>query len=112
MSTTRTIPVRPEAIDWDALDARADSRIAEEIAADADAAPLMDDRLESAILAQRARKATGLGQADFAARFGLAARTVRDWEQGRHSPGHIGRVLLKIIRHDPEAALKALDALD
>ena len=109
MPMIRTETAGAAVVDWDAVDARADSRIAEEVADDPDAAPLMDECAESAILAQRARKAAGLSQTAFAARFGLALGTVRDWEQGRHSPGHVGRALLTIIRNDPDAALKALD---
>jgi len=99
---------RVDAVDWNDIDARDDDRIAREVAEDPDAAPLMDDRMEAAILAQRARKATGLSQAAFAKRFGLAVGTVRDWEQGRHAPGHVGRALLRIIRHRPQMALEAM----
>jgi len=90
------------------VDARDDEQIAREVADDRDAAPLMEARTESAILAQRARKATGLSQVALARRLGLAVGTVRDWEQGRHSLGHVGPALLTIIRRRPDIALEAM----
>jgi putative transcriptional regulator len=110
MPTTDSNAVDPMAIDWDALDTRDDAQIGQAVADDPDAAPLMDERTEAAILAQRARKATGLTQATFAQRFGLAVATVRDWEQGRHPPGRVARALLTIIRRQPEVAMAALAA--
>jgi putative transcriptional regulator len=49
-----------------------------------------------------------LTQAEFAARFGLQAATVRDWEQHRRRPEGPARVLLKIIKEEPEAVNRAL----
>ena len=49
-----------------------------------------------------------LSQAKFAARFGLSAATVRDWEQGRRRPDRIARALLMVIDREPEAVVRAL----
>ena len=54
------------------------------------------------------RKRLGLSQARFAARFGLSAATVRDWEQHRRSPDRIARTLLRVIDRSPEAVEQAL----
>jgi putative transcriptional regulator len=54
------------------------------------------------------RKKLGLSQARFAARFGLSAATVRDWEQKRRKPDQIARILLTVIDRDHEAVEKAL----
>lgn len=54
------------------------------------------------------RKKLGLSQARFAARFGLSAATVRDWEQKRRNPDQIARTLLTIIDRDHEAVERAL----
>jgi putative transcriptional regulator len=54
------------------------------------------------------RQALGLSQAQFAARFGFTAATVRNWEQGRTKPEGAARVLLAVIAHHPEAVEDAL----
>lgn len=62
------------------------------------------------VRAVRAR--TGLSQARFAARFGLDAAAVRDWEQGRRRPERAARVLLRVIAHAPEAVAEAVSGGD
>lgn len=54
------------------------------------------------------RKRLHLSQDKFAARFGLSAATVRDWEQGRRVPDRIARNLLRVIEHAPETVERAL----
>lgn len=54
------------------------------------------------------RARLGLTQAAFAARFGLAVGSVRDWEQGRTAPDRPARVLLQVIAHEPEAVDRAI----
>jgi putative transcriptional regulator len=56
------------------------------------------------------RERTGLSRAKFAERFGLDARALQDWEQGRGRPDRAARVLLKIIERHPEAVEDALVA--
>jgi putative transcriptional regulator len=55
------------------------------------------------------RKRLKLSQDKFAAKFGLSAATVRDWEQGRRSPDGTARTLLKVIEKRPEAVVAALE---
>jgi putative transcriptional regulator len=43
-----------------------------------------------------------LSRSKFAARFGLDARAVQDWEQGRREPDRTARILLKVIELKPE----------
>src|SRR5271170_7995907 len=54
------------------------------------------------------RSALKLSQAQFAARFGLPAATIRDWEQNRRKPEGAARVLLQVIKKEPDAVLRAL----
>ena len=54
------------------------------------------------------RKRLKLSRQKFADRFGLDARAVQDWEQGRRVPDRAARVLLTVIDHDPEAVVRAL----
>jgi len=96
------------AVDWTAIDAMDDDAIARQVAADPDVAPLMDDATAAAVLAQRARKATGLSQTAFAARLGVPVATIRDWEQGRHVPDSPARALLRVIRDAPETTMATL----
>jgi putative transcriptional regulator len=77
---------------------------------DADA-PLSDAEFErgyGAMLARRARAATGLSQRAFAARFGVPVGTLRDWEQGRRAPDAATQGFLKVIAKIPNAVMKAL----
>ena len=54
------------------------------------------------------RRSLGLSQARFARRFGLAAATVRDWEQGRRRPDRTAVTLLRVISYAPETVERAL----
>ena len=77
---------------------------------DADA-PLTDAEFErgyGAMLARRARAATGLSQRAFAARFGIPVGSLRDWEQGRRSPDAATKNYLRVIGRIPNAVMKVL----
>ena len=54
------------------------------------------------------RKRMKLSRRKFADRFGLDARAVQDWEQGRRVPDRAARVLLTVIDRDPEAVARVL----
>ena len=54
------------------------------------------------------REQLGLSQEVFAARFGLALRTVQEWEQRRRVPEGPARTLLRVIERDPTAVERAL----
>lgn len=58
---------------------------------------------------RKIRKALKLSQTQFAARFGLLASTIRDWEQHRRKPEGAARVLLQVIKKEPEAVARALE---
>src|SRR4029077_15993351 len=53
------------------------------------------------------RRALGISQEDFAARYHIPIGTLRDWEQGRAAPDQAARALLTVIARDPEAVRKA-----
>ena len=67
---------------------------------------IVDDPAAERILAVRQRMK--LSRKKFADRFGLDARAVQDWEQGRRVPDRAARVLLTVIERDPEAVVRAL----
>ena len=54
------------------------------------------------------REQTGLSQVRFAAMIGVSKRTLENWEQGRRHPTGPAKALLRIVKQDPESALKAL----
>ncbi len=73
--------------------------------------PLSDDEFErglGAMLARRARAATGLSQQNFAEQFGIPAESLRDWEQGRKAPDTAAKSYLRVIARMPEAVAKVL----
>ena len=55
------------------------------------------------------RRALGISQEDFAARYRIPIGTLRDWEQGRVAPDRAARAYLTVIARDPEAVRKALN---
>jgi putative transcriptional regulator len=54
------------------------------------------------------RRALGLTQEDFAARFRIPLGTLRDWEQGKSVPDQATRAYLTVIARDPESVSRAL----
>ena len=74
-------------------------------------APLTDAEFErglTAMLALRAREATGLSQTAFATRYGIQVATLRDWEQGRKVPDTAAQSYLRVIAKIPDAVAAAL----
>ncbi len=69
---------------------------------------IVDDPAPGQIVALRKRMK--LSRQKFADRFGLDARALQDWEQGRRVPDRAARVLLTVIDSDPEAVVRALAA--
>lgn len=48
------------------------------------------------------RRSLKLSQSRFAEEFGFTPATVRNWEQGRNQPDRAARMLLAIIRRNPD----------
>ena len=73
---------------------------------DPDNPPRTADELRAAARTPRAkiiRRALGLTQEEFAARYQIPLGTLRDWEQGRSEPDQPARAYLKVIARDPDA---------
>ena len=80
---------------------------------DPDARPMTDEEFARARRVPRAktlRRALGLTQEEFAARFQIPLGTLRDWEQGRAEPDQPARAYLKFIAVDAQAVQRALEA--
>jgi putative transcriptional regulator len=54
------------------------------------------------------RRALGLTQEDFAARYRIPLGTLRDWEQGRSKPDAPARAYLMVIAKEPEVVACSL----
>jgi putative transcriptional regulator len=54
------------------------------------------------------RRALGLTQEEFSARYRIPLGTLRDWEQGRSEPDQPARAYLHVIAAEPTATARAL----
>ncbi len=102
-----------EKTDWEHLRAMTDEEVTAAALADPDAQPLTDAqlaRMKRAPMAKTLRRALGLTQEEFAARYRIPVGTLRDWEQGRSEPDQPARAYLAVIANDPEGVLRALAA--
>ncbi len=99
----RKRPVRP----------MTDDQIEAAALSDPDNPPLTEERMKRLTPVPRVRtlrRALGLTQEEFAARFHIPLGTLRDWEQGRTEPDQPARAYLKVIARDPEGVRQALEA--
>jgi len=78
---------------------------------DPDAQPLTEAdlaRMKRVPRTKTLRRALGLTQEEFAARYHIPLGTLRDWEQGRTEPDQPARAYLTVIAPDPEGVHRAL----
>jgi putative transcriptional regulator len=88
-----------------------ESQVSASATADPDARPMTAEELRKAKRVPRVktlRRALGLTQEEFAARYQIPIGTLRDWEQGRAEPDQPARAYLKVIAHDPERVHRML----
>jgi putative transcriptional regulator len=88
-----------------------EEEIEQAAAADPDARPMSAEELRTARRVPRVktlRRALGITQQEFAARYHIPLGTLRDWEQGRTEPDQPARAYLTVIARDPEGVLRAL----
>ncbi len=79
--------------------------------ADPDARPLTRadlKRMKRTPQAKIIRRALGVTQEEFAARYHIPLGTLRDWEQGRATPDQPTRAYLTVIARDPDGVQKVL----
>jgi len=97
--------------DWNRVRAMTDEEVTAAAMADPDARPMTPEQLRTARRVPRTktlRRALGLTQEEFAARYHIPLGTLRDWEQGRCEPDQPARAYLTVIAHDPEGVERAL----
>ncbi len=71
--------------------------------------PERERRLKRVPQVKVMRRALGLTQEEFAARFHIPLGTLRDWEQGKSEPDTCARAYLKVIARNPTAVAEALE---
>jgi putative transcriptional regulator len=106
--STRPLPDRT---DWLRVDALTDAEVHAAAMADPDARPMTPEEMAKARRVPRVRtlrRALGLTQEEFAARYHIPLGTLRDWEQGRTEPDQPTRAYLKVIASNPEEVSRAL----
>lgn len=113
-ATTKTTPKRPSSAntDWSRFDAMTETQRHQAALNDPDARPLSDDdlaRMKRTPQVKIIRRALGLSQEEFAARYHIPIGTLRDWEQGRVEPDQSARAYLKVIAREPEMVREALE---
>jgi len=54
------------------------------------------------------RERTSLSQSEFALLIGVSVKTLQNWEQDRRRPTGPAAVLLRIISHEPQLAVRAI----
>ncbi len=98
--------------DWSRVDAMTEEQRHAAALADPDAQPLTDadmDRMKPTPRLRIIRRALGLTQEEFAARYQIPLGTLRDWEQGAKEPDQAARAYLRAIAGDPAAVQRALN---
>jgi putative transcriptional regulator len=108
--TTRDRAKTPKS-DWSRFDAMTEAQRHAAALGDPDAQPLTEEdlvRMKRTPRAKIIRRALGLSQEDFAARYHIPIGTLRDWEQGRVEPDQAARAYLTVIARDPKGVRKAL----
>lgn len=100
--------------DWSRFDAMTAEQSHAAALADPDAPPLKEEdfvRMKRTPQVKIMRRALGLSQEEFSARFHIPLGTLRDWEQGRKEPDAAARAYLMVIGREPEAVERAFMAV-
>jgi putative transcriptional regulator len=101
----------PPTHDWTRFDAMTEAQRHAAAVNDPDAQPLRPadmKRMRRTPQVKIIRRALGLSQEEFAARFQIPLGTLRDWEQSRKEPDAAARAYLRVIARNPTAVSEAL----
>ena len=96
--------------DWTALSRMTEEEVNEAALADPDNPPMTPERkarMKRVPQVKVMRRALGLNQEEFSARFRIPLAMLRDWEQGRSEP-QATRAYLTVIAREPDAVRRAL----
>jgi putative transcriptional regulator len=109
-STMKTTPEAPNR-DWSRFDAMTEAERHAAALRDPDAQPLTPETMtfmKRTPQVRVIRRALGLSQEEFSARFQIPLGTLRDWEQGRKDPDAAACAYLIVIGRNPAAVTEAL----
>ena len=100
--------------DWKRFDAMTEAERHAAALSDPDAQPITPEivrHMKRTPQVRVIRRALGLSQEDFAARFHIPLGTLRDWEQSRKEPDAAARAYLTVIARNPKAVSDALQPM-
>ena len=113
MKSADTTKKTPSEHDWKRFDAMTEEQRHSAALSDPDAQPITPDNMKCMKRTPQVtviRRALGLSQEGFAARFHIPLGTLRDWEQNRKEPDAAARAYLVVIARNPEAVSEALQS--
>jgi len=113
MKNADTTKKTPAKHDWKRFDAMTEAQRRAAALSDPDAQPVTagdEKRMKRTPQVTVIRRALGLSQEGFAARFHIPLGTLRDWEQNRKEPDAAARAYLVVIARNPEAVSDALQS--
>jgi len=113
MKNAGTTKKTPAKHDWQRFEAMTEAERHAAALSDPDAQPITPDnvgRLKRTPQVKVIRRALGLSQEEFAARFHIPLGTLRDWEQSRKEPDAAARAYLTVIARNPKAVSDALQS--
>ena len=105
--TTKKIGDSPDDFDWSRFDAITDEEADEQARLDPDNFPTTEATIRTA-RSKIIRRAFGLTQEEFSARYHIPLGTLRDWEQHRSEPDQAAQAYLHVIAKEPEMVARAL----
>lgn len=111
MKDAETTKKTRDKYDWSRFDAMTEAERHAAALRDPDAQPVTPDnerRMKRTPQVKIIRRALGLSQEEFAARFHIPLGTLRDWEQSRKEPDAAARAYLTVIARNPQAVSDAL----
>ena len=109
-----TQPFPDEEMDWAAFDALTEEDIQAAALSDPDCPPLSEERAKKfkrVYTTRFMRRALGLTQEEFSAKFRIPLGTLRDWDQGKSVPDQAARAYLTVIAKNPTAVEEALKGM-
>jgi putative transcriptional regulator len=108
-----TVRPVPDETDWQRLRAMTDAEVEAAALDDPDAQPVTNQaltRMRPVPRVKTLRRALGLTQEAFSARYQIPLGTLRDWEQARTERDQPARAYLRAIAGDPDGVRRALQA--
>lgn len=104
--------LRADKTDWQRLNGMTEAQVEAAAQADGDNPPLSSEELagfKPVPNPKAIRVHLHMTQEEFARRFRVPLGTLRDWEQGARQPDSAAKSYLRVIAHNPQAVIQALE---